>query len=398
MPNLNFLVFLNAYEDANPSNNPSLNNFKWDRQISGLAVNNPTSHAFTLAPGETRSLFNGMRTLNQDNTTQYSISQVPLSSNSYLLSAVAGTLPNFRTPRSIGIDATTQITATQNGPLITFTGPSIAPTTATFTGQVAGMTTNVTIADNVPGTAGNSVLLTGDGISSLNQLIVAWNTANPMNLITLQAGDDTQVPNSGAMIALTGGSDGASPIVTSSIQIGDQVVLGNLFSPQNQSVQTIIAKSATSFTVANELGVAEGPITLGSGFASQVQIYSAAGVQVGDTIDIQGGFSAVTQGFYKVTAVTANTLTFYSTAVLPIEGPITTEAIVIYSMAKQLVYMESDQDCTVNLNSGNTADIHPFVINNSTQPGVFMNTSTIWSISVTNNSVNTANLFIASAE
>jgi hypothetical protein len=316
MPNLNFLVFLNAYSDANSSNNPSLNNFKWDREIRGLPVNNPQSFPFTLAPGETKTLFNGSRALAQDGSTQYSIALKALTSNTYILSNSGGTAPNFRTPRVPGADATTQITVTLNGPIAIFTS--------------------------------------------------------------------------------TGGT--ALSLISGGVVVGDYVRIGNLFNPANQGEFKILSLSATSFTVENELAAAEGPITLGSGFASQLQIYSALGVQVGDTLIISGGFSAVTQGSYKVTSVGAEFLEFYSTDVLPQEGPITTESIAIYSEAKQLVYMESDQNCSMNINGSAAGEIQPIVINNSVQPGVFMRTSVMYSMTVTNNSTDPANLFLASAE
>lgn len=316
MPNMNFLVFLNTYSDQHSSNNPSLNNFKWDREINGLPVSNPLSQAFTLAPGESKTLFNGTRTLAQDNTTQYSLTLVPLSANTYQLSAVGGALPNFRTPRTPGSDATTQITVTQNGPLLTF--------------------------------------------------------------------------------ASTGGTPLA--LISGGAVVGDYVRLGNLFNPLNQGEQKILALTATSFTVANEIGTPEGPITLGSGFATQLQIYSAAGVQVGDTLVISGGFSSVTQNSYVVTSVAANYLQFYTTDVLPLEGPITTQAVAVYSSAKRLVYLETDQKCTVVTNGANNCPVSPFIINNSVKPGIFMNTSTIFSLTVVNNSTDPASLFLASAE
>jgi hypothetical protein len=398
MPNLNFLVFLNSYSDINSSNNPSLNNFKWDREINGLSVQNPQSLAFSLAPGETRTMFNGTRTLLQDNTTAYSLSSVALTSNTYQLSAVSGTLPNFRTPRATGADATTQLTATQNGPLITVTGPAIVAVAASFTGQVAGMTTNITLTADHAGVAGNSIMLTGDGTSSITTLVAAWNTANPSNTVSLTSGDGTQIPSVGAMITLAGGINSATALNLAGVQVGDLVRLGSLFNPGNQGEQKIISVTATSFTVANELGVPEGPFVLGSGFASQLQIYSAAGVQVGDMLVISGGFSPVTQGSYVVTSVAANYVQFYTTDVLPIEGPITTEAIAFYSMAKTLVYLEADQICSILLNGSLNGQVSPLQLGNTPQPGIFMNSGTIYSMAITNNSTTTANLFLASAE
>lgn len=316
MPNMNFLVFLNSFSDSNPSNNPSLSNVKWDREINGLPVSNPSSQAYSLAPGETKQLFNGVRTLSLDNTSQFSLDLVPLSSNNYQLSWVGGTNPVFRTARAPGADATTQVSVTINGPLATFAS-----------------------------TAGTPFALISGGVV-----------------------------------------------------VGDYVRIGNLFNQLNQGEFKIVSLTATSFTVVNELGTAEGPITLGSGFASQVQIYSAQGVQVGDTLVISGGFSPVSQGSYKVTAVSASWIQFYSTDVLPQEDNIATQALAVYSAAKQLVYLEADQPCSVSINGSQSASIRPIVINNSVSPGVFLNTASIWSMSVTNNGTDPASVFLVAAE
>ncbi len=208
------------------------------------------------------------------------------------------------------------------------------------------------------------------------------------------------------------------------VVVGDYVTVGTgLFNTSNQGTFQIISVTATSFTVVNDSAVAEGPFVLGAGFASQIQIYSAAGVQLNDTMVIDGGFSSVTQGSYQVTAVTAQTLQFYSTTPLPIEGPITTEAIVVYSAAKRLVYLESDQPLLIIINGvtmqspsmtplvvqqcPNTAFLNPTGpgsfnangnTNNASQPGMFLLTATIWSMAVTNLSAEVANLTLISIE
>lgn len=319
MPNLNFLVFLNAYSDRNPSNAPSRNNFKWGRDLNSLSVENPYSLEFTLAPGETRSLFSGVRTLAQNNTTQYSIAPKPLTTSTYVLSWVGGTAPAFRTSRSSGADATTQVTVTLNGTVATFTS--------------------------------------------------------------------------------TGGTPFS--LISGGVVVGDNVRIGTNFNQLNQGPWQIIALTATSFSIVNPFAVAEGPVTLGSGFASQVDIYSAAGVQVGDILSINGGFSLVTQGTYEVTGVADTFLEFSSTAVLPTEGPITTQAIAVYSSAKRLIYMEADQKCAVTINGSLVNNIAPMInatCGCPTNHGFLLLTSTVYSLSVTNNGLAQATLYLASVE
>lgn len=320
MSTLNFLVYLNASSDTQckiPGNNPSLSNFKWSREASGLSVSNPSSFAFSLAPGETKSLFSGIRTLTQDGTTQYSIALKPANTSIYVLSWTGGTAPSFRTSRTSGADATTAVTVTVNGPVVTF----------------------------------------------------ASTGGTPLNLIA-------------------GG-----------VVVGDFVRIGTLFSASNQGEWQIISLTATSFSVANELGIAEGPIVLGAGFANQVRIYSAAGVQVGDTLLINSGFSPVTQGSYIITSVADTFLEFSSTDVLPAEGPITTQ-VAIYSAAKRLVYLEADQHVNMILNGVAGNEINPLMDADccAANIGIFIRTSLIYSMTVTNVSLSPASLFFASVE
>jgi hypothetical protein len=321
MSNFNFLIYLNAYSDRNPSNNPSKNNFRWERALNSIPVGKPSSLDFSLAPGETKTVFDGTRVLTQDGTTEYSIAPAMNKLATYQLTWVGGTSPSFRTARTTGADSTTSVTVTLNGPVVTFTS-----------------------------TSGTNFDLISGGVV-----------------------------------------------------VGDWVNVGNLFNLDNQGMWQIIAVTATSFSVANLGGVAEGPIALGAGFASQVDIYSSAGVQINDTLVISGGFSPVTQGSYVVTAVTDGWVQFSTTAVLPVEGPILTEGITIYSDAQRLVYLESDQHVTMSLNSSSGDEINPLIVNGcngcqQTIPGMFLRTSIVYSMTVTNVSQSTASLFFAAIE
>jgi hypothetical protein len=321
MATLKTLVFLQGYEGS-PSaacsgNPPSKNFFKWTRE-SQTSISSALSETFQIAPGTTQSLFSGVVALTQDGTTQYSLALAPFQSSIYQLTNTGGTAPTFRTLRSIGTDATTQVTTSVNGPILTYT----------FTGGTLPSLSSVVPGDNV---------LIGSDFNALNQ-----------------------------------GSTG---------------------------IWQIISVTSTSFSVVNPMGYVEGPITLGSGFANQIRIFSAAGVQVGDTVVISSGFSPVSWGSYQITLVTDYYLYFSYTGSLPSEGPITTE-IAVYSMAKSLVYMESDQNLSITLNgilSG--SQIIPQVANGSVYPGIFMqNGSVVYSLSVTNNSINVANVTLLSAE
>src|ERR1700677_2267518 len=212
MSKFSLSVYLNAYSDAFPSNAPGQNNFKWNRDLNSIFVNNPTNLAASVAPGETLNLFNGSRTLAQDNTTEYSIALAPFQTSIYALTNVGGTAPNFRTPRTTGADATTQINVTVNGPVVTVT--SDAGQHAQFSGVIPGMVSSVTITANNLGAGGNSVALVGDGASTIAQLIAAWNTSNPSNPVTLTSGNGAQIPNAPTFASFTGLVNGLSSPVT----------------------------------------------------------------------------------------------------------------------------------------------------------------------------------------
>jgi hypothetical protein len=321
MATLKTLVFLQAYEGSPffpcSSNSPSKNFFKWTRE-NQTSISGGLSETFQIPPGETQSLFSGTVALTQDGTTQYSLALAPFQSSIYQLTNTGGTAPQFRTLRVIGTDATTQVTTSVNGPILTYT----------FTG-------------------------------------------------------------------------GTLPTL-SSVVPGDQVLIGSDFNTLNQGatgIWTIISVTSTSFSVVNPTGYVEGPITLGSGFANQVRIFGAVGVQIGDTLIISSGFSPVSWGSYQITLVTDYYLQFSYTGSLPTEGPITTE-VAVYTMAKTLVYLESDQNLSLTLNGNlSGSSIVPQVANGSVYPGLFLQSGTVvYSLSVTNNSINVANVTLLSTQ
>lgn len=86
-------------------------------------------------------------------------------------------------------------------------GQGVAGVAAFFTGQAAGMTTDVTITADNEGTAGNSIALMFDGSTSIDDALDAWNLANPSNTASLTSGDGSQIPDNAEEIDLAGGVD-----------------------------------------------------------------------------------------------------------------------------------------------------------------------------------------------
>lgn len=78
---------------------------------------------------------------------------------------------------------------------------------ATYTGQVSGMTTDVTLTADTIGVVGNTISLVGDGVKTIAALISDWNSTYPANTVTVTAGDDTQIPDEKVLLTLDGGVD-----------------------------------------------------------------------------------------------------------------------------------------------------------------------------------------------
>lgn len=309
---MNILIALNAYEDKNASNSPTRNYFKWQTEISGAEASKPKSEELFLAPGESRTLFNGARTLSQDITTQYSISLKVNTSNTYVLKHVGGTAPIFRTARTTSADNTTVITVTQSATVTTFSS-----------------------------TAGT-----------------------PLNLI------------SGGAI------------------VGDNVIIAGPFNISNKVQSKILSLTATSFSIENISGVPE-VVTMAS--VNDIKIFSAAGVQKQDSLRIYGGFSPATRATYEITSVSSDEIEFYSSKALAAET-VTTNQINAYYGNKNFVYLESDYSLNLEINGQSEGNIDPFVEGNASKPAIFMKKSVIWSMVVTNDTINTVKVFYVTIE
>lgn len=318
MSKMNFLVHLNAYRDDTDTNNPSLNHFKWNRDLQGLSVSEPESKCVDLQPGQTLSLFSGTVSTSDDATTTWDIALKTGSSNIYRISHAGGTAPVFRTARISGADATTEVTVTKNAKLLTFTS--------------------------------------------------------------------------------TGGT--ALALIAGGVVVGDEVRIGDVFNAANRGKFKILALTATSFTVENEVGSAEGPIVLGAGFADEINIFSAAGVQVGDKVDIIAGFSSVTFGTFDIVDVSHDYIDFFSSESLPAESGVSNSpaALLIYRDAKQFLFIESDKKLDISLNGVVTNELIPLSAGTDKKQGFFLSSASMKSAEITNKDIEAASIFYVTAE
>lgn len=98
--------------------------------------------------------------------------------------------------------------------VVAVTEAQVLGVASTFTGQAAGMTTDVTITADETGIAGDDISLEFDGILTVSEVLDAWNLANPSNTAALISGDGDQVPDNLEVIDLASGVDAVAEIIS----------------------------------------------------------------------------------------------------------------------------------------------------------------------------------------
>jgi len=190
-------------------------------------------------------------------------------------------------------------------------------------------------------------------------------------------------------------------LVSAGTQVGDEIRVGNVFNTANRGKFKVISFSATQVTVENELGQAEGPITLGATFIDQINVFSAGGIQVGDKVDIVDGFSPVTQGTYEITDVNPDYIEIFSGYCIPTETGVSNnpDALIIYRNAKQFLYLESNKKLEIEINGSSTTNtLEPLKVGTQSKPGIFMSSASIKRAAITNTSQETAKILYITAE
>jgi hypothetical protein len=227
-------------------------------------------------------------------------------------------------------------------------------------------------------------------------------TAPAFRTLRSIGGDNTTIVNvtkEGNLLTFTSASGTLWSLLVGGVVVGDQVKISSTtFDAQNSGIFTVINATATSFTVENATGVAQSSIALtGNSDSSELGIYSANGVQIGDNVSISKGFSAITNGTYEILGVTWDSITISSSSTLPEEITTSDSRLDIYFSSKSLIYLEVDQNCDLTINS-TLNKVKPIFSNNKMNPGFFVNTSDMYFASIKNTSIYPATVFVATVE
>lgn len=222
--------------------------------------------------------------------------------------------------------------------------------------------------------------LSGSTVSvAMNANGTATMTVSGGSFAGVQAGDVLWVPE-------------AAEIGTQPLHVGNQ----GFWTVLSASTGTLSLARSGTFSAANETSTS---ITN----ANQIVAFSAAGVQVGDTVSILDGFATSTRQSFPVVEVTPTYIEIQSPQALAEEVDIVPSAdgMVFYTDAKRFVHIESDQIvcARVNGDTGDTQLLQPLLeVGNSQSPGVYTRIGPTWSLTLVNKALAAANLVVVTAE
>jgi hypothetical protein len=227
--------------------------------------------------------------------------------------------------------------------------------------------------------------------------------------LTLSGATVTVAINNNATATFTSSVGGSF----SAVNVGDNVFVptsatGDAVSPFNTSnggMWVVIAKTATVLTMVRLAGTSFDGVSEVVVVTSNAQLlaFSSSGVQVGDTLEVVAGFSAVVQKSFTVSQVTPSWVEFVSTESLPLESGVVPGigGLVFHTDAKKYVRVESDQELAVRLNgdTGNTNRLSPRASGTKGSEGWMDKWGTTWSLELVNRSNSaSATVTVISAE
>lgn len=216
-------------------------------------------------------------------------------------------------------------------------------------------------------------------------------TANANLTLTVSAGGGTPFAavqdGDTAFVPGTATGDTASPF--NALNVGYWYVLSH-----TNTSMTLKRADGTVFS-----GISE---TVTPSTNTQLVVFSSAGVQVGDTVDISAGFASAAQHSYEVLAATSTWVEFQSTAPLGPQTGVTPTAtgMIFYTSAKRFFAVESDQEIVVQTNgdTGHTRRIEPWVPGDKNFVGFTAHVGPTWKLVLVNLSSVVANVLVYTAE
>lgn len=225
--------------------------------------------------------------------------------------------------------------------------------------------------------------------------------------LTLNAQNLTVVVNADLTVNLSTGGGTFGTVVAGDTVFVPHTTTGdaaNVFSTSNAGFWTVLAViSPTNLQLGRPTGdsfeaTGETVLLVSN---SQLQAFSAAGVQVGDNVTISAGFAATSRRTYTVDRLTANWFEVISSDSIAAESSKLPGAtgLVFYTDAKRFLHLEVDQEGIAQLDgdTGETLRLSPIQAGDSKQPGWFEKFGPTHKLVVVNKSTATLNYIAFSA-
>jgi hypothetical protein len=175
------------------------------------------------------------------------------------------------------------------------------------------------------------------------------------------------------------------------------------FSVVNQGFWSVMTASAGSL-VLRRVGDFNGESQSGIAItnANQIAAFSAAGVQVGDKVELVSGFAAANLGTFPVINVTSSYIDVQSVIPLAAQSGVlpTAAGILVYTSSKRWVRVEANQQVAVKVNGDTslTQKITPWEAGEDGMVGDYSRAGPTFSLRVLNLSQESASVNIVSVE
>lgn len=249
---LNLYTKLLAFSDTTINSNPRLRAVDWERESSGIAVQEPDSKGHEIAVGGSKLIFDGTRTTLTDGTTNFSIALLTGSSSTYRITYTSGTNPVFRTDRSLTLNSCVVTFLVLANNIVNLSVPALSP--SDFTNVVVGDTLFI------PHTT------TGDSANVINVLNAGyWQVlakTDAQNLVVSRFVEDVFEAVS-ETVTLTSNAQ-LRAFSSSGVQVDDSMVISAGFSTAAQKSYTVTAVTSTfvefvsSLPLPNQTGIVPG--------------------------------------------------------------------------------------------------------------------------------------------
>jgi len=247
---LNVITKIVAFGDSAVSSNPRFKFFDWYRDQSGTPVSDPQSESHSIAPGASKTIFDGTFASTIDGTSTFSLTLSTLDPSRYRISWTNGTAPGWRTARNLTLTGVTVTFTVNSNGTVTVTVPVGPDFTAVQVGD------EVFIPHTTTGDAANVISVLNAGFWT-----VLGKSSNTSITLVRPVGQDFEATSQS--VALTSNSQ-LRAYTSTGLQVGDSVSISAGFSLPARRTFEVLALTDTflefisTTALASETGILPG--------------------------------------------------------------------------------------------------------------------------------------------